>query len=184
VLTEPPLVRRALALAAELGVEHSCTAEVGRLLHVLAGARGRTRVGEIGTGCGVGAAWMLSALAPAVPFVTVELDPTRARAAAGLLSGDGSARVLEGDWREAMPREAPFDLLFHDAVGEARPDLDGEAVVGLLAPRGLVVLDDLTPGRPLEADPVRAFWLRHPALAATELLVAPQAAVIVGVRRE
>ena len=79
----PPLVGRALALERSLGFEHSSIAEVGRLLHVLAAQRGRVRVGEIGTGAGVGAAWLVSALPPHVPFVTVELDTELATAAAG-----------------------------------------------------------------------------------------------------
>ena len=77
-MTDPPLVQRALALERELGFERSCIREVGLLLHVLAAQRGRTRVGELGTGCGVGAAWIVSALQPSVPFLTVELDEARA----------------------------------------------------------------------------------------------------------
>ena len=71
---KPPLVVRAQALAAELGFEKSCTDEDGALLHVLAGRRGLLRAGEIGTGAGVGAAWIVSALSPGTPFVTVELE--------------------------------------------------------------------------------------------------------------
>ena len=78
----PPLVGRALAF------EASSMPEVGRLLHVLAAQRGRARVGEIGTGTGVGAAWIVSALPPEVPFVTVELDADRAR---GFVSGSSSS---------------------------------------------------------------------------------------------
>ena len=178
----PPLVGRAYALADELGFTRSCTPEVGRLLQVLAGQRGRARVGEIGTGVGVGAAWIVSALDPAVPFVTVELDGDRARAAAALFADDPNVRVLEGDWHEVMPREAPFDLLFYDGGGKQRPDLDGEAVVELLAPRGTIVMDDLTPGRPVRGDAVREFWLRHPALAAAEVAVSPTMAAILAVR--
>ena len=50
---DPPLVQRALAL--ERGFERSCIREVGLLLYVLAAQRGRARIGELGTGCGVGA---------------------------------------------------------------------------------------------------------------------------------
>src|SRR5206468_13119298 len=132
-LREPPLVTRALELERRLGFTHSSIPEVGRLLHVLAAQRGRTRVGELGTGCGVGAAWIVSALPPTVPFVTVELDETRARAAAELFADDENVRVLQGDWHELMPPEAPFDLLFLDS-GKQHPELDGEQVVGLLAP--------------------------------------------------
>jgi len=177
---DPPLVTRALALERKLGFERSCIPEVGLLLHVLAAQRGRTRVGELGTGCGVGAAWIVSALSPTVPFVTVELDEARARAAAGLFAEDENVTVLHGDWHELMPPEAPFDLLFLDS-GKQQPELDGDDVIGLLAPGATIVMDDLTPGRQ-RPDPVREFWLNHPRIAALELLTTPQTAAIVGTR--
>jgi len=173
-------VTRALELERELGFERSCIREVGLLLHVLATQRGRTRVGELGTGCGVGASWIVSALPPTVPFVTVELDGARAEAAAGLFAADENVRVLQGDWHELMPLEAPFDLLFLDS-GKQHPEIDGEQVVGLLAPGATLFMDDLTPGRP-GPDPVREFWLNHPEIAAVELLTTPQTAAIVGAR--
>jgi predicted O-methyltransferase YrrM len=178
----PPLVRRAVELADRLGFTRSCEPEVGRLLHVLAAQRGRARVGEIGTGTGVGAAWIVSALPPEVPFVTVELDPERAAVSASLFAEDTQVRVLAGDWHELMPPEAPFDLLFYDGGGKQRPDLDGEDVVALLAPRGVVVIDDLTPGRLREIDRVREFWLGHADLAAVEVTVSAATAAIVAVR--
>jgi len=42
-------------------------------------------------------------------------------------------------------------------------------------------MDDLTPGR-AGTDPVREFWLNHPELAAVELQLSPDEAVIVAVR--
>lgn len=174
----PPLVQRALALAAEHGFERSCSADTGRLLRVLAGQRGRSRVGEIGTGCGVGAAWILSALPPETPFLTVELDPERAVAAAELLADDEHARVLQGDWAEILPAEAPFDLLFADGGGQATKT--NPAVLELLAPGGTLVLDNLTPRRD-GSDPVRELWLSHPRLAAIELQLSLHEAAIVGV---
>jgi predicted O-methyltransferase YrrM len=171
----PPLVEKALALAERTGFARSCSQETGRLLQVLAGARGLERVAEIGTGTGVGSAWILSALDPDVAFLTVELDEGRARAAAELLAEDVAARVLHGDWRELLPSEAPFDLLFVDG-GRAKAH---EEVVGLLAPGGMLVLDDLTPGY-ADPDPVRELWLGHSRLVAIELQVSPLEAVIVG----
>lgn len=178
----PPLVEKALALTERLGFGKSCAPEVGRLLHVLAASRGRERVAEIGTGASVGAAWIVSALSPGVPFFTAELDPERAAAARDLFAADENVHVLEGDWRELLPPEAPFDLLFYDAAKQLRPQEDGELVVDLLAPGGIAVLDDLTPGF-AGRDPVRAFWLGHPDLAATEVLTTPESAAILAVRR-
>jgi predicted O-methyltransferase YrrM len=163
-------------LAARLGFERSCSAEAGQLLRVLAGQRGRARVGEIGTGCGVGSAWMLSALSPEIPFVTVEFDEERAAAAAELLAEDEHALVLQGDWAAVLPAEAPFDLLFADG-GRAK---EREGLISLLAPGGTLVLDDLTPGRP-GPDPLRELWLRHPRMAAIELRLSPVEAAVVAV---
>jgi predicted O-methyltransferase YrrM len=171
----PPLVERALALSERAGFTKSCSPETGRLLQVLAGQRGRTRVAEIDTGCGVGSAWILSALDPDVPFVTVELDEQRAVEAAELLAGDENASVLQGDWQEVLPQEAPFDFLFADG-GRSKYH---EEILGLLAPGGTLFLDDLTPGYD-EPDPVRELWLGHPRLLAAELQISPHEAVIVG----
>jgi predicted O-methyltransferase YrrM len=175
----PPLVGRARELAASLGFERSCSDEVGALLHVLAGSAGRRRVGEIGTGCGVGAAWMVSALPPEVPFVGVELDETRAQAAAVLFVEDVNVRILVGDWRTLLEPEAPFDVLFADAH-DAKDDVD--AVLPLLAPRGTVLLDDFTVGW-AGPDPRREAWLGHPELSAVELQTTATASVLLAVRR-
>jgi len=175
----PPLVERAQDLAARLGFERSCSDEAGRLLHVLASQRGRTRVAEIGTGCGVGSAWILAGLPPEVRFLTVELDAERAAAAGDLLRDDPNARVLHGDWQEVLPPEAPFDLLFADG---GRSKWHGE-LVGLLAPGGTLVLDDLTPGCGVDDDPVRELWLRSATVACVELQLSPKESAIVGVLR-
>lgn len=172
----PTLVEKALALAERLGFEQSCSPETGRLLQALAAQRGRTRVAEIGSGCGVGSAWLLAGLAPGVPFVTVEPDDERAQAVADLLAPDDSARVLHGDWGHVLPAEAPFDLLFADGgKSKARPEL-----LGLLAPGGTILMDDLTPGREIDGDPVRELWLRHERVTAVELQVSSRESVILG----
>ena len=178
----PPLVEKALALTERLGFEKSCRPEVGRLLHLLAASRGRGRVAEIGTGTGVGSAWIVSALPPQVPFFTSEIDEDLAASALELFASDENVHVLAGDWRKLLPPEAPFDLVFYDAAKQLRPREDGELVLGLLAPGGIAVLDDLTPGF-AGPDPVRDFWLGHPDLAATEVLTTPESAAILAVRR-
>ena len=175
----PPLVERAASLAEALGFAKSVRPEAGALLHVLAARRGIVRAGEIGTGAGVGAAWIVSALAPQVPFFTAELDPVLAAAARDLFADDPYVTVLAGPWRETLPTEAPFDLLFVDAR-DAKDDVD--AVVGLLAPGGTAVLDDFWTD-PALPDPRRDAWLRHPVLTAVELWVTPERRALVAVRR-
>ncbi len=104
----PPLVTKALELAEAYGFEKSCEAEDGALLHVLAARRGVVRAAEIGTGAGVGSAWIVSALPPATPFFTTETDPELAAAVAAFFLGDSNVTVLAGSWRETLPPEAPF----------------------------------------------------------------------------
>lgn len=180
MLSEPPLVGRALALAAELGFERSCSREAGRLLHLLAAQRGRGRVAEIGTGAGVGAAWLASALPPGVPLWTAEPDEGRARRAALLFGDDPDVRVLAGPWREVLPEHAPYDLVFYDGGRKQFPDEEGEAVLGMLAPGGTVVLDDFRERRP--RDHVKDFWLGHPRLSAVEVGLSADESALLCVR--
>ena len=90
-------------------------------------------------------------------------------------------QVLTGDWQTILPH-GPFALLFADARA-AKAGAPGQ-VVAALAPGGLLVLDRPDAGRPVAAgmartpDPVRAWWLNEPRLAATEIRVGPSAAFI------
>ncbi len=175
----PPLVARALGLAASHGFENSCRPENGALLHVLAARRGTSRAAEIGTGAGVGAAWIVSALPPQTPFFTAELDPVLAALAAEVFAGDPNVTVVAGPWRASLPQEAPFDFLFVDA-NDAKDDVD--ATVGLLAPGGTAVLDDFRL-EPALRDPRRDAWLHHPLLTTVELWVTHERRALVSVRR-
>ena len=175
----PPLVRRAQALADALGFEKSCRPEDGALLHVLAARRGITRAAEIGTGAGVGAAWIVSALRPETPFFSAEPDPVLAARAAEIFEGDPNVMILAGPWQEVLPPEAPFDLLFVDG-GDAKDEVD--TTLGLLAPGGTAVLDDFW-FEPALPDRRRDAWLYHPRLATMELWVTRERRALVAVRR-
>ena len=147
---------------------------VQALLRVLAAGK---RVAEIGTAFGEGAAAIAST---ACELVTVEIDPQRAEIAHERLSGHGNATLLVGDWRELLPPLAPFDLVFAD--GGLREPGGFEAALELVVPGGLLVKDDMSPGRPVDGDPVREFLLRDPRLAAVEILTTPETAAIVATR--
>ena len=181
----PDDVQKALELSRAHGFTKNCTPEVGRLLQLFAAAAGPGTVAELGTGCGVGSAWLLSGLREEQTFVSVESDSAYHQAVSELLSNVLNATFLCGDWRVVL-RFGPFQLASVD-VGEAK-DAGAEAVVQALAPGGVAVLDDFTPethwppewrGKP---DTRRDFWLRHPDLVATEILITPETAAIVAVR--
>jgi predicted O-methyltransferase YrrM len=164
--------------------ERSSIPEVGRLLAALAAQRPRGRVAEIGTGCGVGSAWIASALGPEASLVTVETDEGRAGAVGRLFADLPNVRVLHGDWHDLLPPAGPFDMLFFDGGHWKRGDVaaESEQALALVVAGGTVLVDDLTPGRQ-GPDAVRDFWLGDARLAATEILTSPQTAAILAVRR-
>lgn len=149
---------------------------VGRFLAMLAaGCRGG-RIGEIGTGVGVGTAWMAGAMPADCTLVTVEIDARRAAAAAQLLASDRRIRVLKGDARELLPPCGPFDLLFADGGWRDPAGLSG--LVDLLRIGGQIVMDDVTPlqampagSPPSEHDVKRAFFFGDPRLFSTEVVL-------------
>ena len=173
--------------------ERSSIREVGRLLGVLAASRPRGRLAEIGTGTGVGAAWVASSMGRDASFVTVEADDDRAAACARLFADYPQVRVLHGDWHEVLPPEAPFDLLFFDGGGWKRSPPaqmrgESERALELVNAGGVVVMDNLTPEHlwpadaPTWPDAVREFWLGNEALAATEVLTTPDSSAILAVK--
>ena len=147
--------------------------EVQRLLRALAAGRD---VAELGSAFGETAAILAEA---ARSVVTVELDPERAVVARERLAGLANVEALEGDCYERLRGRGPFGLVFADG---GRP-YDWEAILALTEPGGLIVKDDLTPGRAPEGDEAREFLLRDPRLVAAEILATPELAVIVAARR-
>jgi predicted O-methyltransferase YrrM len=179
----PPLVRAAVAIAAQQGFDHSCAPEQGRLLAVLARGYAGGRIGETGTGCGVGLAWMVEATDATTSFVSVEVDATRATASAALFADHPNVRVVTADWAQ-LQAFGPFDLLVLDGGGKGKepgddPPLDPGG--GWLAIGATIVLDDFAPGDGSH-DAARSYWLDHPALHATELLLTPTLSTIVARR--
>ena len=149
----------------------SSIAQVQALLRVLAAGRD---VVELGTAFGEGAAAMAET---ARSVVTVEADADRAALARTRLDRFTNVELLEGDAYEILRGRGPFGLVFADGG-----HYDWELILELTAPRGLIVKDDLTPGRPIDGDPVREFLLRDPRLVATEIMTTPDTAAIVALK--
>jgi predicted O-methyltransferase YrrM len=147
--------------------------EVQALLRVLAAGRD---VAEMGAAYGETAAIMAET---ARSVVTVENDPERVAVARERLAGSENVELLEGDVWELLRGRGPFELVFLD--GGLRPVTDErwEAILALVELGGLLVKDDMSPGRPIDGDEIREFLLRDQRLAATEIVVTPGMAVIV-----
>ncbi len=182
----PTRVAEAIHLAHRLGFSSSSEPPVGRLLSLLASQVASGVIGEIGTGCGVGAAWISEGKRDSIPFITVEADPKRAEAARSVLRGVSGVTVLQGDWHELLSR-GPFQLLFADG-GKAKEN-EPETLLQAMAPGGAILIDDMTPEeyfppeRQGKIDPVREFWLNDLRLYACELRVTPRTSVILAIRK-
>ena len=180
----PPLVTRAMVLAREHGFpltrEETAGAGpsaslpgVGRFLAMLAAGCAGGRIAEMGTGTGIGTAWIASAMPVDCTLVTAEIDPVRAAAARELLSGDPRVEVVTGDSSTAIFSRGLFDLVFYDGG-----DVDYASLVDLVHVGGRLVMDDVTPqaAPPLgslfpDHDPKREFFFGDPRLISVEVVL-------------
>ncbi|MFG1826277.1 O-methyltransferase [Microbispora bryophytorum] len=182
----PPLVERAVRVARQAGFAPSCRPEQGRLLYAMAG--GAETIGETGTGCGVGLAWLASGARPGARLVSVERDARRASLAAQVFADHPQVSVIRGDWTE-IHRHGPYDLLVLDGGGQGKSGEQPADPHRLLRPGGTLVVDDLTPARHWPprfdgaVDRARMHWLDHPGLDAAELRLAADLAALVATRR-
>ncbi|UYM05791.1 O-methyltransferase [Solicola gregarius] len=180
----PDLVTRALDLSRQEGFITATRHETGRLLATLAASRQGT-LAELGTGCGVGSAWISSGTGGDARVVTAELDPGLAQKVQDIFAETSGVEVIAGDWT-ALEQYAPFALLFVD-VRDVKGSV--EAVCDLMEPGGMVVLDDFTPceswppifeGR---VDVMREQWLTDPRFTAVEVMVSADSSVLIATRR-
>jgi predicted O-methyltransferase YrrM len=139
----PERVSEATERAAAAGFENSSEPGIGRVLMALAAAvRAGGRVLEIGTGMGVGTAWLIAGLAARtdVELVTVESDPQRARLAAEA-AWPSFVRPVVGDILVEIGGLGAFSLLFADAEGGKLYGLDH--TLAAVETRGILILDDM-----------------------------------------
>jgi predicted O-methyltransferase YrrM len=178
-----PIVQRANQYATACGFTNSCAPEVGELLHILVGQFDSGRIAEIGTGCGVGTAWMVSAINSNVEVFSIDNDEERVAGVNRIFDEYPHVHILSGDWK-ALLKHGPFRFIFVDAKPAK---LEGiEQILDAMTPSGLVLLDDFTPlefwpdewqGKP---DVVRETWLNHPRLSSMEVRTSLKASVILG----
>ena len=135
------LLRRTRAL----GFDAACEARTGSLLRVLAASKPSGRLLELGTGTGVGTAWLLDGMDDAASLVSVDTDARVQAVAREHLGADSRLTLVQADALAFVAAQAPksFDLVFADAWPGKFEGLD--AALTLLRPGGLYVVDDLLP---------------------------------------
>jgi caffeoyl-CoA O-methyltransferase len=152
----------------------------GRLLQVLARARGAGRALEVGTAIGVSTLCIARGLAPGGTIVSFEINPERQAAARGYLERAG---VLDRtdlrlqDARQGLAElDGTFDFAFVDGVKSEYDDYFDQ-LLPRLAPGAVLVVDNVLMGGSVaegdtsaRASTARAFndrLLSHPALTGT-----------------
>jgi predicted O-methyltransferase YrrM len=199
----PPLVARAQALAQQAGFPltreeagpgraSACLPDTGRFLAMLAAGCTGGRIGELGTGAGIGTAWMASAMPYDCALITAEIDERLASMVRQLVAADRRVEVITGDaisvMSSVMSGRGPFDLLFADSG--VRDEADFGTLLGLLRPGGRIVMDDVTPRRamapdsPLVADDSKRRFFTSNRLVSTEVVLPDlENSLLVGTRK-
>lgn len=146
-----PALAAALAAAKAAGLpEIQVAPNQGRLLWLLARARGARRILEIGTLGGYSAIWLARALPPGGTLVTLEVDAKHAAVARANLAHAGLAERVElrlGPALETLPKLAaegagPFEFVFVDADKPSMPEYF-EWALKLSAPGAVLVFDNV-----------------------------------------
>jgi predicted O-methyltransferase YrrM len=202
-IEKPSLVIEAEKLAGELGfpllpegrpVGHdgppsACVPAMGALLMTLAAAKPGGRIGEFGTGSGVGSAWIASGLQAGAVLVTCDIDGDLIHHVKALFKGRDAVDIRQTDWEEIMVDETPFDLLFMDSgVAEVLVPDRWDEITELVRVGGQIIFDDIVPTElwPDEwserVDMKREFAFRNPRLVSSEVGLTSLASALIVTR--
>ncbi len=171
----PDLVVAARAAAEAAEFPFSCADQVGQLLSVLAAAvPPNGRILELGTGAGVGTAWIVHGLGPRrdVELTTVDWAPEMSDLARGNPWPD-YVRFLVEDAVAVLPTLGAFDLIFADSPGGKWQGL--VLTIEALRPGGVLVVDDMMPQvdwteeQAANQERVHETLLHHPELVSCDL---------------
>jgi len=147
LLGEDEALAAALANNAAQGLPPiDVSAAQGKMLFLLAGMAGATRILEIGTLGGYSTIWLARALPEGGALVSLELDPHHAAVARENLARAGVSDRVDirvgpaADSLAAMTADAPFDFAFIDADKQSNAHYVSEAI--RLGRAGMTIIVD------------------------------------------
>jgi predicted O-methyltransferase YrrM len=128
-----------------LGFTMASEPETGSLLRVLAASKPRGRLLELGTGTGMGTAWLLAGMDANARLDSVDSDVTVLDVARRHLGHDSrlTFHVADGAAFLAGAKAEHYDLIFADTWAGKFTHLD--LTLSLLRPGGIYIVDDLHP---------------------------------------
>lgn len=133
------------AATREQGFSMQSDRQTGSLLAVLAGSKPSGRLLELGTGTGIGTAWLLEGMDEDAQLVSVENNPDLQRIAKTVLGEDRRVEFRLEDAESYLQQRdgEQFDFIFADTWHGKYYNL--ELALGMLNPGALYVVDDMTP---------------------------------------
>ena len=128
-----------------IGFTMASEPQTGSLLRTLAASKPAGRFLELGTGTGVGTAWLLAGMDAASRLDSVDRDAAVSAVARRHLGGDPRVTFHVSDGAEFLTRMAPqrFDFMYADTWPGKFTHLD--LALSLLRPGGIYFVDDLLP---------------------------------------
>lgn len=145
LVTPPRAVDSILRETVRMGFGMSSEPLVGALLRVLAASKPGGRLLELGTGTGVGTAWLLSGMSADSTLITVDTDSASQAVARRFLGDDDRLRFVNTDGLDYLATQPArsFDLVFADAMPGKFEGLN--LSLALVKVGGFWVGDDLLP---------------------------------------
>lgn len=146
VQLNPPVVLREMEEATRaIGFTMGSDMQTGSLLRTLAASKPGGRLLELGTGTGLGTAWILDGMGPQARLISVDRDETAPAIARKFLGSDSRVTFLMMDGRKFLgsmrEQGRAFDFIFAD-MRPGKFELLNETL-SLLAPGGFYIVDDL-----------------------------------------
>ncbi len=141
----PPVLAEILRDTKAIGFAMASEPLVGSLLRTLAASKPAGRLLELGTGTGVGTAWLLAGMDADARLISIESDSKAASLAQRHLATDHRLQLVIEDAAATLgqlPTES-FDLIFADTWAGKYTHLDD--ALRLLKVGGLYVIDDMLP---------------------------------------
>ena len=144
-LNPPPILEDLIQATKETGFKLASEPLTGSLLRTLAASKPSGTFLEIGTGTGIGTAWLLAGMDRNATLISVENDKKFIEVAQRFLSGDQRVQFCDEDAANLIEGLSPrsFDLIFADTWAGKYTHLD--ETLELLKPGGIYLIDDMLP---------------------------------------
>ena len=175
IVRTPPALAAIQAETARLGFSMASEPKTGALLAALSASKPGGRLLELGTGTGIGTAWLLSGMDTWARLDTVDTDPAVVDVARRYLAADPRVAFRIEDGAAFLARADPdtYDLVYADAWPGKFTHLD--QALACIRQGGFYVIDDLLPqanwpdGHAAKVDALIADLERRPGFAVVRL---------------